>query len=170
VHLEILLEERSAEETLNVLLPRLLDPGTSWELHAFEGKRDLLAKVTGRLRGYAKWIRDANTKIVVLVDEDRQDCHKLKSALEMAAGTAGLETKTSAAGGPFFVLNRLAVEELEAWFFGDSQALRAAYPRIPQHIDQKAFCRHPDSITGGTWNVSRKFSKALDIIERDSPN
>jgi hypothetical protein len=27
-------------------------------------------------------------------------------------------------------LNRIAVEELEAWFFGDIEALRAVYPKL----------------------------------------
>jgi hypothetical protein len=158
--LEFLLEERSAEEALSILLPRLLDPETSWELHAFQGKTDLLRKLAIRLRGYARWVATSNTRIAVLIDEDRQDCHGLKRQLENAAAAAGLLTKTNARGGTFTVLNRIAVEELEAWFFGDCRALRAAYPRVPQHLEQKAFCRHPDAITGGTWERLEKVLQA----------
>jgi hypothetical protein len=48
------------------------------------------------------------------------------------------------------VLNRLPVEELEAWFFGDAQALRAAYPRVPATLAKQRRYRNPDAIRGGT--------------------
>ncbi len=50
-------------------------------------------------------------------------------------------------------MNRIAVEELEAWFFGDVQALRAAYPRISPTLAQRAKFRDSDAITGGTWEA-----------------
>ncbi|MGH8884162.1 MAG: DUF4276 family protein [Egibacteraceae bacterium] len=94
----------------------------------------------------------ADTRIVVLIDEDRQDCAQLKARLDEAAAKAGLITKSVAGPGePFAVLNRLAVEELEAWFFGDCVALRAAYPGVPTNLEYRAPYRHPDRIAGGTW-------------------
>ncbi len=89
---------------------------------------------------------------VLLVDEDRQDRAQLKSRLQKAAAEAGSTTKSIAGPGePFVVLNRLAVEELEAWFFGDCLALRAAYPRAPANLEHRAPYRSPDHITGETW-------------------
>ncbi|MEA2046068.1 MAG: DUF4276 family protein [Euryarchaeota archaeon] len=77
-----------------------------------------------------------NWRIVVLIDEDRQDCNKLKLKLENAAIDAGLTTRTSAeADAKFQVLNRILVEELEAWFFGDSEALHSAYSMTFGYID-----------------------------------
>ena len=70
----------------------------------------------------------------MLIDEDRKDCHELKAKLEQAAHEAGFVTKSSA--GPnedFQVVSRLAIEELEAWFFGDVEALHTAYPRISEN-------------------------------------
>jgi hypothetical protein len=55
----------------------------------------------------------------VIIDEDRADCQALKQVLEKEAHDAGLLTRTAAAGQPYQVLNRIAIEELEAWFFGD---------------------------------------------------
>jgi len=50
-------------------------------------------------------------------------------------------------------VNRLAVEELEAWFFGDVEAIAAAYPRVPRNLARKAPFRNPDRIKGGTWEA-----------------
>ncbi len=151
--LEVLVEERSAEGAMRLLLPRLIGPEVPIEVHSFQGKRDLLAKLPQRLRGYARWISSGvDARIVVLVDEDRQDCVQLKSQLERAAADAGLTTRSVAGPGrPFAVLNRLAVEELEAWFFGDCRAVRSAYPRVPATLENKARYRYPDAVTGGTW-------------------
>jgi len=51
------------------------------------------------------------------------------------------------------VLNRIAVEELEAWFFGDVPALTRAYPRIPATLSNKKGFRDSDAILGGTWET-----------------
>jgi hypothetical protein len=51
------------------------------------------------------------------------------------------------------VLNRLAIEELEAWFFGDVEALTTAYPGIPRTLGKKSKYRNPDAIGGGTWEA-----------------
>lgn len=51
------------------------------------------------------------------------------------------------------VLNRIAIEELEAWFFGDVEALRAAYPKVPATLGSQARYRDPDAIVGGTWEA-----------------
>ena len=92
---------------------------------------------------------------MVLVDEDREDCKQLKNKLEQAALNAGFITK-SRASGPFMVLNRIAVEELEAWFLGDVEALRAAYPGVSANLGQQAKYRDPDAIAGGTWEALEK--------------
>jgi len=161
MHVEFLVEEPSAEAALENLLPRLLGAGTSFFIHPFNGKADLLANLSSRLRAYRRWL-PRDWRIVVLVDEDRQDCRALKGELESAARNAGLMTKSAAGGGADFqVLNRLAIEELEAWFFGDAAALRAAYPRVPPTLNRNARYRDPDAIAGGT-------AEALERILRRS--
>jgi hypothetical protein len=156
MHLEMLLEEPSAEAFFNEFLPKITPEGTTWRLIRFQGKPDLLANLEKRLQGYTKWIPD-DWRIVVLVDEDREDCRGLKSKLEAAASAAGLLTKTKAGNAPFKVLNRIAVEELEAWFLGDAAALRAAYPGVPSNLAQQAKYRNPDAVTGGTWEALERL-------------
>lgn len=143
--LEILVEELSAERTLRELMPKIA-PGVGFEILVFRGKPDLLKKLPDRLAGYAGWILGANTCVVVLVDRDRDDCRELRERLDTIATDAGL----SAHGAARVVLNRIAIEELEAWFFGDADALRAAFSRIPASIGSEAKYRDPDAIAGGT--------------------
>ncbi|MGH3833122.1 MAG: DUF4276 family protein [Pseudonocardiaceae bacterium] len=153
MNLEILVEERSAERALGVLLPRIV-PGVDFEMRVFRGKIDLLRKLPDRFKGYAAWITRADTYLVVLVDRDDDDCLTLKSELEQMATAAGLPTVTAApASHRAYVLNRIAVEELEAWFFGDVSALCAAYPRVPVSLGQQAKYRDPDAVLGGTWEA-----------------
>ena len=131
MHIKFFLEEPSAEEALKHLIPKILEKDVSYEFHTFQGRDEMLKELPRRLKG-EQWIPD-NWRIIVLLDEDRRDCHELKEYLEKAAHDAGFVTKSSTAPDEDFqVVNRLAIEELEAWFFGDIEALRAAYPKRSQ--------------------------------------
>jgi hypothetical protein len=157
MHLEFLVEEESAEIALQNLLPKLLGAAVSFKVHAHQGKADLLGKLQQRLRGYRAWM-PSDYRIVVIVDVDRQDCLDLKGRLEEAAQQAGLATRSTAdQSGGFQVLNRIAIEELEAWFFGDPEAIIAAYPGVPASIGSKSKYRIPDAITGGTWEALERL-------------
>ena len=147
MNLEVLVEELSAERALSVLLPKIV-PGVSFTIRVFNGKDTLLRELPARLRGYARWIALADTKLVVLVDRDGDDCGELKARLVRLALDAGLD--------PTMVLNRIVVEELEAWFLGDVNALCRAYSRIPASLGEQAAYRDPDAIRGGTWEALRR--------------
>lgn len=160
MHIEFLLEEPSAEAFFTGFLPRVLPAGTTWNLIQFQGKANLLKNLEGRLKGYRNWLPE-DGRIVVVVDEDRGDCCALKNQLEAAATSAGLLTKTQARGVPFQVLNRIAVEELEAWFLGDVEGLRSAYPGVPASLGSRANFRDPDAVQGGTWEaIERVLQRA----------
>lgn len=153
-HIEILVEEPSAEEMLKNLLLKILNSDDTYRIHPHNGKDDLLRKLPNRLRGYKKM--SFNGAIVVLIDQDGKDCMQIKSRLEQIATQAGLITKSNARGGKFQLLNRIAIEELEAWFFGDIRALVSAYPGVPESLHKKAGFRNPDAIRGGTWERLEK--------------
>lgn len=157
-HLELLVEEISSEEALKLLLPRIVGSEISFRIHAFEGKPDLLRKLPDRLRGYARFLPD-DWRIVVLVDRDRENCESLKDKLEKVANEAGLRTKSRTGAKHCQILNRIAVEELEAWFFGDPDALRAAYPRLPPTFEHKTPYRRSDFIRGGTSEALERLLK-----------
>lgn len=151
-HLVLLVEEPSMESFLQGLLPRLLPQNCTFEIHPFQGKQDLLGKLQERLRGYRHWL-PAGWRLIVLVDRDDDDCRELKTELERAACAAGLLSRTAAAEEPWQVANRVVVEELEAWYFGDWSAVRAAYPRVRPTVPRQARYRDPDAIVGGTWEA-----------------
>lgn len=157
MHIEFLLEERSAEEALKCILPKILSDNVSHGLHVFGGKDNLLKQLPKRLKGYRRWIPD-DWRIIVLIDEDRKDCLQMKEKLEKAAREAGFRTKSSTTSeGNFQVVNRLAVEELEAWFFGDIKALREAYPKVSKTLQYQARYRNPDAVQGGTHEALERL-------------
>ena len=158
MRLDIFIEEQSAEVALRNLIREIL-PETNHDVrfHPFRGKQDLLVKLPGRLKAYSNWIAD-NHFLIVLVDRDNDDCHLLKRRLENYAVEAGLKTLSSSHDW-FQVVNRIAIEELEAWFFGDVNALHKAYPRIPRTLGKKAPYRNPDAIAGGTSERLEKLLK-----------
>lgn len=146
------------EAALDALLPRMLGD-VDYQIIRFQCKDDLLKQLPTRLKGYKSWI-PASWSILVLVDQDDDNCVELKQELEQAAKTAGFRTKTGALPGQTFdVTNRIVIEELEAWFFGDWNAVRTVYPRANATIPQKANYRSPDAIKGGTWETLERILK-----------
>lgn len=158
-HLELLVEEPSMEAFLRTLLPRLLPQDRAFEVHPFQGKSDLLGKLEQRLRGYAAWL-PADWRIVVVVDRDDDECRALKRQPESMARRAGLSTRTSAGNATWQLVNRIAIEELEAWYFGDWAAVRSAYPRASVNVPRRQGLRDPDAIAGGTWEAFERVMKA----------
>ncbi|MEO5362630.1 MAG: DUF4276 family protein [Magnetococcus sp. DMHC-8] len=149
-HLLAFVEEMSMEVVLEQLLPPLLG-AASFEIHSFQCKNDLLTNLPSRLCAYRRWL-PPHWAILVLLDRDDGDCHTLKQTLEGMTARAGLVSKSRAGqGNPFQVVNRIVIEELEAWFFGDWSAVRTAYPRLPVTVPQQTRFRNPDAIAGGTW-------------------
>ena len=182
-YLEVLVEEPSMEIALESLLPRLL-PGMSFRIHAHQGKQDLLRKLPSKLAAYAKWL-PPTSRILVVVDRDDEACLPLKQRLEGDAASAGFARRAGQAGrGPRAVLNRIAVEELEAWYFGDWAAVRSAYPKAPAGTPNQSEYRAPDDIKGGTWEAFervlqragyfagglRKLEAARSIVPRMEPS
>jgi len=151
-HFEFLVEEPSMESFLCALLPRLLPKRCSYNILVHRGKEDLLRKLDGRLRAYANWI-PSGYRIAIIVDCDKDDCHELKARLESICIGVGLRSKQAArAAGSlnWRVVTRIAIEELEAWYFGDWSAIRKAYPRISENVPRRSKYRNPDAIKGGT--------------------
>lgn len=148
---EVLVEEPSMEAALRVLLPSLLGD-TGFEVYRHQCKDDLLKRLPNRLHGYSSWL-PTDWRILVVLDRDDDDCDALKQRLEQTASDAGLRTRTAAGGGDYQVVNRLAIEELEAWYFGDWDAVRDAYPRVSDAIPGQSKYRDPDNIRGGTWEA-----------------
>jgi len=141
MHIEILVEDSSGRTLLELLIPEVLggygDPHT-WRLHSYKGigriprglvttadpeKRMLLDQLPKLLRGYRR--SPGIDAVIVIVDTDDRDCSSFLRELKEVAETCDMADKT---------LFRLAIEEIEAWYFGDREALLEAYPRARQNV------------------------------------
>jgi len=154
-HLVFLVEEPSMEGFLRIMLERTLNDACGFEVHSFRCKANLLKNLGPRLRGYARWL-PSDWRIFVVVDRDNDDCHALKRALEGASEAAGLRTRSQSGGDAWQVVNRIVIEELEAWYFGDWQAVRSAYPRVSDRVPKQSRYRDPDAING-TWEAFERI-------------
>lgn len=140
------------ERVLRIVVPHIV-PDVSYDVFSFNGKRDLLAKLPQRLHGYQRWAGSAGLGLVVVVDQDGDDCHDLKGRLVDCAVDSGMSCCSVLSRTTGGVLNRIAIEELEAWFFGDVAALVAAYPGVPASLGSRRRFRDPDGVSGGTWEA-----------------
>ena len=142
------------EAFLQEILSRTVTACT-FRIHAFQGRPDLIRNLQGRLRGYAKWMT-SGYRIVILLDRDSNDCHDLKRQLEDMAARAKLISRSRSAGRNWQVANRVVVEELESWYFGDWQAVCLAYPNVPETVPNEPRYRNPEAISGGTWEAFQR--------------
>ena len=155
------------EAFLRVVLPRILG-ATQFEIRPFQNKDQLLKHLPSRLQGYAKWIPE-DYRIVVLADRDSEDCEQLKAQLEQMALDAGLATRSQPAGGQFTVINRIVIEKLEAWYFGDLDAVEKAFPSFKANkYKYKSRFKNPDAINkpgDELKRLVRGFSKSIAARE-----
>lgn len=153
MHVELLVEERSMEAFLRTLLPRVLPENCTHEVHAFQGKDNLKRNLLARLRAYVRWLPE-DWRILVLVDRDSEDCEMLKNELEETARRAGL--RTISRHGRWQLANRIVVEELEAWYFGNWEAVRRAYPKVSPNVSNRRGYRDPDGVVN-TWEAFERI-------------
>lgn len=156
MHIEILVEDSSGEKLLNELVPKILgsygEPHT-WRIHSYKGigripkglkgttdpsKRVLLDQLPKLIRGYGR--SPGIDAVVVVVDVDERDCREFLQELLAVAKDCDPAPN---------VMFRLAIEEMEAWLLGDSQAFQVAYPRVRKDILR----RYVQDSQNGTWEV-----------------
>jgi hypothetical protein len=132
-NLVFLLEEPSAKDLLQGLLPRLIPNGPELHFLVFEGKQDLEKQLVRKLRGRAR----LDSGFVVLRDQDAADCKVVKNRL----------LKFGEASGCKPLLVRVACRELEAWCVGDLHAVAEAFgkPQLKAQANKEQF-RDPDRL------------------------
>jgi hypothetical protein len=168
MQIDVLLEEPSAEEALRIILPKILAGRAKFTLINMRSKSRLIGELPKKLLGYKKRLVDGeDLRIVVLVDRDRDNCENLKARLERIAHDAGLFTRTSTdQHGRFQVVNRIAIEELEAWFIGDTEALKCAFLSLRGETFPRSF-NNPDN--SGTWENLHRFLRSKGIYKSSYP-
>ena len=188
----ILVEGTSDDPTITEILTRRfgLSRGGQFQVHPHGGKgklpqnpnakpdpkdRTLFGQLPAKLRAFA--VKGADVCVVVLVDQDDDDCVQL--LIDLQKMLAKLKTR------PVNVLFRIAMEEIEAWFLADQQAVAAAYANAtfqnipggdPDLIDD------PSDILAGCLGVplpctgqmkaewANKIAPHLDLDQPTSPS
>ena len=144
MNLVFMLEEESAKHLLKALLPKILD-----ELHSInciyiphQGKSELRQSIPRKLKTW----RQPNTFFVILHDQDSHDCKELKQELQEICAKQSKHTP----------LIRIACRELEAWYFGDLNAVEKAFPnfRADKHRNKSKY-RNPDDIDHPSKELQR---------------
>ena len=110
MNLVFFLEEPSAKEAINGILPNALNrEEINIKYVVFQGKQDLEKQIERKIRCW----QTPNAKFIVLRDKDSGDCMAIKGRLYEKCKSAGRED----------ALIRIACHELESWYLGDLEAV-----------------------------------------------
>lgn len=139
-----LLEEPSMKEVLDIILPKILPQDIVFKTIAHSGKSDLQESIPHKLKAW----RQPDVKFVIVQDQDSADCISLKQALLNLTSPSGRE-----------VLVRIVCRELEAWYFGDLQAVSQAYGKDITGLAQKKKYRNPDTIGNPKEELRKLFPR-----------
>lgn len=146
-----LLEEESMRVCLGYLLEKALRdvPDVNCQFVTFRGKGDLEKRLPIKLKGWST----PNTVFVVVRDQDEDDCVKVKEHLLKLASGSGRD-----------VLVRIVCHELEAWYFGDLEAVDAGFGTKLAPLARKKRYRNPDAIHHPKTEL-RKYLPELQQID-----
>jgi len=156
MHIEVLVEDASGKRLLEALLPKLIgeqgQPHT-WRIIGFKGVGRLPRDLHGRTHARDRILLDQLPRlfqgygqtpgidaVLVVLDSDRRDCADFLSELKALAARCQ---------GARHTMFRLAIEEIEAWYLGDREALLTAYPRAKK----KVLDRYRQDSVCGTWEL-----------------
>ena len=166
-HLVFFLEEPSAKEMLQGMLPKILPEQITTQYVVFEGKQDLEKRLSKKLSAW----RSPDTLFVVMRDQDSGNCIAIKETLI---------DKCTKAGKPN-TLVRIVCKELESFYLGDLKAVAQAIgPSNLESKQQSRLYRDPDKLNNAKNQLkmiaptyqplsgSRDIGKLLNIEENQS--
>ena len=138
--LVFLLEESSMKELLDILLPKILPEGVAFETIPHSGKSDLKKSIPTKLKGW----NEPDVKFVIVHDQDSNDCMLLKQELLKLCEDYDRD-----------VLVRIPCHELEAWYFGDLQAVSKAFGKDLVKLKNKRKYRTPDNLSNAKDEIKK---------------
>ena len=136
IKLVFMLEEKSAKHFLDALLPGLLPKAVKFRCIPHEGKSDLQRSIPIKLKAWRN-TPGIKTVFIILHDQDNHDCIALKNRLRQLCAPSNRHP-----------LICIVCRELEAWYFGDLDAVQKVFPQFSANrYKNKAKFRNPDAIT-----------------------
>jgi len=166
MHFRFLIEDQSGTHAMRIIAPKLLGDDNTYDLLPYKGigripkglrpnsdadKRILLDQLPRLLRGFGK--NPHSGVIIIICDLDDRDKTQFEQELENVLNSCAPKPNA------FFCL---AVEEFEAWYLGDLNAVVKAYPNAKNSVLNK----YKNDEICGTWElladaVCKGGSKAL---------
>lgn len=163
MHFEILIEDKSGKEMLEILLPKIINSESdTYRIHGYGGigkipknlnqgsdvkKQALLNDLPRILKGHGKTFSqypdDYPACVVIVCDLDSRCRKKFRQELLNVLNSCSHPPKAQFC---------IAEEEGEAWLLGDINAIKQAYPRANDNVLNKYI---PDSICG-TWELLKE--------------
>lgn len=118
IFLHIFTEEPSIEKVFNIVLPKVLNLAeVCFKVYPHQGKNDLERALRTTVPAISKM---PNSRILITRDQDLYNCTELKQNLN--------DIIKDNCKCPYLI--RIVCRELEAWFLGDMNAVKQAYPRF----------------------------------------
>ncbi len=153
MHFEILIEDQSGKKALDILVPKIIGKDHTFRVIAYKGigripgsmnsnvdvsKRMLLDNLPRLLNGYGRSWTNYSAAVFVVCDLDDKCLKTFKQELLNILDNCNIKPKTRFC---------IAIEEGEAWFLGDIQAIKKAYPKAKDVV----LNRYVNDSICGTW-------------------
>lgn len=152
LELIFLLEEPSMKNYLDQILPKILPPEVDFQTLHHRGCADLRLSIPRKLQN---WNRpDRETRFVIVHDRDDRDCRALKLQLRQICDAVRPG-----------VLIRIPCQELEAWYWGDLQAVSQAMGKDVTSYARKKKYRNPDAIVDPKECLRRLFPEMRQLAD-----
>lgn len=204
MHFEILVEDQSGKKALDILVLKIIGKAYTFRIHAYKGigripknmrepddpsKRILLENLPKLLKGYGKTFRgypvDYPAVVILVSDLDQKCLRTFRQELLDILNACNPRPETRFC---------FAIEEGEAWFLGDLNAVRTAYPLAKDSVlnsyTNDRICgtweKLADAVYGGGssalsakgWQAvgaekskwSEQISPRMDITQNSSPS
>ena len=204
MHFEILIEDQSGKKALDILVPKIISEKHTFNVHPYKGigripknlhrhgdasKRILLDQLPRLLRGYgntfANYPVDYPATVILVCDLDDKCLVAFRQEIFAILNACDQKPETHFC---------IAIEEGEAWFLGDIEAIKAAYPKAKtsvlnsyvndaicgtwEKLADAIFPGGAQALTGKGWQAigaeksawSQKISPYMSIENNSSPS
>lgn len=175
IRIEVLVEEPSMKNFLEVILPKILPFGFELNnncfIHPHQGKSDLQKSIPKKILAYKRFPK--KVKLIVVHDQDSNNCVTLKNDLLNLVKSQNKDQPC---------LIRIACKELENWYLGSMPAIEKVYPKFKaSRFTHKAKYRNPDNVFGAPelqmlikdfskGFASKEIPKHIDLENNNSPS